>query len=213
MKTNAFNAYKRYLALRLHFNSDYNALKYNYNVRADEEKFRNKPEAYWFNKLSERFTVDDLTNAFVANFVAGKKWGGMHDPTFDDTYKAWLAKMESLTYTFINDLEFLADWAEHEENWPLITLADLFKIWNGAPAVSVLYLRKKINLETLVILDKLTNFSVKCQCTDTIIWPSTKRLIEKYRPFVEIDVPKFKKILLDHFPIGVIKRGQDLAQE
>ena len=207
MKTDAFGAYQRYLALRLHFTSNYDALKYNFKVRADYEKFKNKPEAYWFNKLSERFTVDELTNAFVSNFIAGKKWGGMHDPTFDATYTAWLGRIETLTYTFTNDLETIRN-----ASGETLLLADLFITDpSQLPPVVMLWHRKKVSLETVTALDKLTKFSVKSQCT-SVLWPGDKQLIQKYGPFLQIDVPKFKEILLDHFPIGV-RSGQDLAQE
>lgn len=210
MKTDAFGAYKMYLALRLHFTSNYNALKYNFKVNADYEKFRNKPDAYWFKRLAEKMELDDIKNAFVANFIAGKKWGGVHDQSFEETFVAWKKRTDALTYTFTDDIEKLYNILNESD----VILADLFVI-KGRPWVVTQYEKRNITLETLVILDTLTGFVIKCNCQDTIVWPNVKEKIEKYKPFImsliEPNRNLFTTNLLEKFPIGE-RSGKNLVE-
>jgi hypothetical protein len=62
-------------------------------------------------------------------------------------------------------------------------------------------MQEEITLETVVILDSYLGFMDResKKISDTIIWPDIKRKIEKYRPFVNFDVDKFKNILLKRF--------------
>jgi len=212
MKTDAFGAYKIYLALKLHFTTSYDAVKYNFKTKADPEKFRNSPQAWWYHKLSERYDFDQIKEAFVAQFIEGVKWGGVRDPNFDKTYIDWKKRHDALQYTFRNDLELM--WHDIAAGSGDPILADLFTPAATRPWVVVQWEKKRITLETLVILDKLTNFTVKCGCTDTILWPLRTALIHKYSPFVSIDRPSYKTILLKQFPLAIGETsGQDLESQ
>jgi len=69
------------------------------------------------------------------------------------------------------------------------------------PLIIQLWMQEEITLETVVILDSYLGFMDResKKISDTIIWPDIKRKIEKYRPFVNFDVDKFKNILLKRF--------------
>ena len=60
-------------------------------------------------------------------------------------------------------------------------------------------LQKDISFETLCVLNKILNFFPMWnkKINDTVFWPTFKRKIEKYTPFMEIDIEKYKKILKD----------------
>lgn len=206
-QTDAFGAYKLYLALRLHFSSDsYDAVKYNFKTAGgDYEKFRHKPEAYWFDRLSKKYSKEELINVFLSQFLAGKKWGGLHtgNVEFEETYGAWRARVESLSYNFEQDLSKLHQMLEAGTDEPIV-LADLFHVVPSSyPWVAIRYSKKDISLESLTILDTLTGFVLKCEgrVTEGILWPTIKRSIKKYEPFLHFDREKFKTILLTHFPV------------
>ena len=58
------------------------------------------------------------------------------------------------------------------------------------------YLRKNISIETLVILDKILGFKKNFdkKLSDPV-WISVSMKLEKYSPFLNIDIFKYKKIL------------------
>ena len=60
------------------------------------------------------------------------------------------------------------------------------------------FLGKKISLETMCILDEITNYSGRWNelITETIIYPDVWTRIQKYKTFVSFDHKKFKDKLM-----------------
>ena len=78
----------------------------------------------------------------------------------------------------------------------------LFESYDGQqPLVIKLWMQEQISLETVVILNSILGFIPResKKISDTIIWPDTRRLIEKYTPFVNFDVDKCKNLLTKRF--------------
>jgi hypothetical protein len=199
-KLDAFDAYQIYLALKLHFApGSYDAVKYNYKVRADREKFRHKPEARWFHNLSKKYDRPSLVNALVSNFVSGKKYGGMFEGAeFEETHTQWRRINEALSHYFETDLKEVWNTA-CDDGQMAPRLLDALGCENGKyPLVIKLYLQKRINLETVVILDRLTNFMSKSdqKISDPIQWPKLRHLIDRYEKLMPpIDKEDYKNTL------------------
>ena len=77
-------------------------------------------------------------------------------------------------------------------------LDDLFDCSDGHPPVLREYLGDHIDLETLVILEKVFNFRSQFdkKLTDPV-WETVSMKIRKYAPFINIDVLQYKKVLRD----------------
>ena len=72
-------AYQRYQALRLHFTTDYDFIKYGGKIRQiSAESFMKRKDIFFFQRLERRYKDEELTEYFVANFVSrsGVKWIG-----------------------------------------------------------------------------------------------------------------------------------------
>jgi ATP sulfurylase len=111
-------------------------------------------------------------------------------------YKKWQKVIESMTYTFKEDVGVIN---EYEENFN-----NVFKmIDNKHPILFRLYSRGKLSIETMVILDDLVNYSDKWKQYNDIIMDEFVTMMMKYRPFlinrVNIDKSKYKKIVLNAF--------------
>ncbi|HIE49089.1 MAG TPA: hypothetical protein EYP94_03210, partial [Gammaproteobacteria bacterium] len=66
----AFDAYKMYLAIRLHFQSpNYDFVKYNGEIRCSQDSFMKRNDRYFFHKLSKRYNRPELQDFLVANFA------------------------------------------------------------------------------------------------------------------------------------------------
>lgn len=188
----AFYLYTTYLALKLHFTSDkYDYFRFKGQVNSSVESFEKRRDKYYFYKLGNIKNAEEL---ILANMIVNPKvWVGdlVNNEETHATFKVWKKRQESLSYMFKNEIGKLDD--DYRSN---------FRVKNGQyPKVVKLFLQKEISLETLVIL---TDF-VKCipywneNISDTIIWPDINRSISKYRGFLDYDVEKIKKILLDRF--------------
>jgi hypothetical protein len=189
-----YDAYAFYNALKLHFTSDYDAIKYNYKTSANPKSFWKRKDKYYFAKVAKRFSdPSDMIDFYVSHFINGSKWVG-DMLSKEENYNEWQKINQALTYYFEGDMQKLSDKVDSFDG--------LFLIGDSPyPYVVSEYLSEDISLETVVILNKLTNFMKKAnkEVTDTIVWPDVYNVINKYDPFVKADLNKCKKVILKLF--------------
>jgi hypothetical protein len=188
-----FAAYSLWNYLKLHFTSDsYDYIKYHGKTNVSKQSFMQNKFKWHFSKLSRKYSLEELKDFYISNFIEGKG-----DYVMDllqdgaENYSKWKKRMQSLTYNFENDAEFLLSEYEDDREAP-------FRVFFGQqPDLLGLMLRGKITLETVCILDDILNFLPrwKKEIVDDIIWPSNYRLISKYKPLIQYDKQKLKVIL------------------
>ena len=192
--TEPFDSYKLYNALRLHFETDYDAVKYNYKSNVSPQSFFKRKDKYFFAKVAKNYG-NDLLGYYVSNFKVGVSYvGDMVNEVGDDNYNKYKRIKESIHRVFSVDINILT---ESE-----LDFDKCFTSYNGQlPLVIQLMMQEDISLETVVILDSLLGFIPResKKISDTIIWPDIKRRIEKYKPFVSFDNIKCKNLLLKGF--------------
>lgn len=187
----SFELYIYYLALKRHFTTDYNFFKYNGKVNASQQAFENRKDKFQFYKLSKR---KDAKEFILANMIFDPTlWIGdlLDNEKAEEVHSEWVRRQQSLSYVFKNDLSELND----DFNSNLL-------VKDGQhPRLLQLYNMRRINIETLIIIDDLVkNFSYwEKKIADPIIFPSINRFVGKVRPFIQYDKPKMKTILLDKF--------------
>lgn len=186
----AYELYVYYLALKRHFTTSYDFFKYNGKVKASAMSFENRKDKFHFYKLSKRKEAKDL---ILANMlVSPDSWiGDLLEPKADEIYKDWLKRKQSLTYQFKSDINELED----DFN------ANFYVDGGQHPKLLKLYMMNRISLESLIILCELS----RClrywekNISDTIVFPDINTLVRKYRPFLDYDKDKMRKILLDKY--------------
>ena len=190
-----YDVYRSYLALKLHFTTDqYDAIKQHGRVRASKQAFFKRTDLFSIRKIANDYSDKEIVDFLVANFVSGDRWGGVFDSESKNTYIAWKKRIESITYTFQKDLDKISYEAEKIG----ATNYSFFIYLNGQlPKMVNMYLRKAVSIETLVILNKLNNYTDELDrlLSDNIIWPDVSRLIKKYSPFLNINQNKYHDIL------------------
>jgi len=190
-----FEVYRHYLALKLHFTTDkYDIIKQQGRVKASKQAFLKRSDLFSIKKLAKNYTDKEIVDFLIANFVSGDRWGGMFDTEAKERYINWKNKQQSLSYLFTGDVKKLNNYIIDNE----LQFIDLFATETGQhPIILKLLLSNRINLETVVILNKLGNFVAvfDTQLNDDLLWPDVSRLIKKYSPFVQIDKKKYDAIL------------------
>ena len=195
----AFDTYRTYLALNQHFTrKSYDYFKYNGKVKVSETTFLGRKDRYFFEKASRKFKKEEFIEFLLANYTSGTEhWiGNLMSGANLVEMKKWKKRIDSLTYTFKEDIISIVDQDE--------TLDSALKMQEGRhPLLYRLYLRKKVSLETLVILDDLVEYSKLWKRYDDMMMNDLLFLMEKYRPFfhqaIQIDKGKYRKIVLDSF--------------
>ena len=183
-----FEAYRQFLALKLHFTSEhYDYFKYNGKHNATMASFEKRTDKRFFKKLVRKNI--NITEYYVANLVNGKEWISQFE---DSVWKDWLSRSQSIEYNFINEAEKLLTSAG---NFDIIFNCD-----EGThPKLLKAYLAKKISLETLVILDRLVRYRrvFDREIDEGYIWPKVSMLIQKYEPFVKVNIVKCRRMLIE----------------
>ncbi|CAB5221847.1 59 protein [uncultured Caudovirales phage] len=189
-----FEVYRYYLALRLHFTTDkYDVIEQRGRVRATKNSFLKRKDMFAIRKVAETYSDKDIVDFLVANFVSGDRWGGVFDVESKERYHGWKKRIEAISYTFKKELDKAVLFADKNN----MTFEDLYKCNSGQhPPIVKMYLRNDISIETLVILNKLNNFTDQLDqdLKDDLVWPDTSRIIKKYSPFLEIKKEKYNEI-------------------
>lgn len=190
-----FEAYKLYIALRLHFTSDYDYVKYNGKCNATVQSFRKRKDMFFFKKLGRIYNKQQLEHFFIANFLADEKvWvREMLTPECEDVYKQWQKKSESLMYFFKTDCNLISQYCDTSGKFD-----SFFNVKDGQhPPMLKMALSNKVSLESFVILNSILRFVGRWdkQIVDTVVWPSYSLKCKKYRPFLDFNVDKAKAIL------------------
>ena len=187
-----YDAYRCYLSLKNHFTKDhYDYHKYGGKTRATKQAFYKRKDRFWFEKFARKKNDKEVEEFFVSNFVSSTDpstmWIGEMIREGEGRYTDWKKKVQSLSYTFKEEIDTL-----FENN----QLDEIFDCSRGHPLILKSYLRGDTSLETLVICDRIfeyrKNFDKRL---NDPVWETVSRKIKKYKPFLNIDVPKYKKIL------------------
>ena len=198
---NGFEVYKIYLAIKLHFTSkrqSYDFHKHNGRTTARLETFTKRRDRYYFHRLSKSFDNKSIVNYFLSNFVSNTNlWvGDIIGKTGDEHYKRWSKKIESLHYYYETDIDYIIDRMITKD----IKFNDLFLSIDGQhPPILKMFLAKKINFETLIILDDILKFTKKLNkdITEKVLWPKLFDRMKRYKPFPSYNITKYKMSLKD----------------
>lgn len=187
----AFEIYIYYLALKRHFTTDYDFFKYNGKVNASNQAFENRKDKFQFYKLSKR---KDAKEFILANMIFDPTlWIGdlLDNEKAEEVFAEFTRRQQTLSYVFKNDLNEL-----NEDFNSNLLVKD-----GQHPRLLQLYNMRRINVETLVIIDDLVkNFSYwEKKIADPIVFPSINKFVKNVKPFIRYDKSKMKAILLDKF--------------
>jgi hypothetical protein len=198
---NGFEVYKIYLAIKLHFtskNQSYDFHKHNGRTTARLETFTKRRDRYYFHRLSKSYDNKSIVNYFLSNFVSNTNlWvGDIIGKAGDEHYKQWSKKIESLHYYYEKDIDYIIERMTTKD----IKFNDLFLSIDGQhPPIVKMFLAKKINFETLIILDDILRFTKKLNknIKEKVLWPKLFDRMKRYKPFLSYNITKYKISLRD----------------
>ena len=192
---NGFEVYKIYLAVKLHFTSkgrSYDFHRHLGKTTARLETFTKRRDRYFFHKLTKSYNNNTIVDYFVSNFVTNTNlWvGDIIGKTGDDNYKQWSKKIEALHYYYEQDIDYIL-----EQDYKF---DDLFKSVNGQhPPILKMFLSKKINFETVLILDEILSFTKQLNknINEKVLWPKLYDRMIRYKAFLNYNLTKYKMTL------------------
>ena len=189
----AYDAYRCYLSLKNHFTKDhYDYHKYGGKTRATRQAFYKRKDRFWFEKFARQKTDKEVEEFFVSNFVSstdpGTMWIGDMIKNGEARYVDWKKKVESLSYNFKEETSSLFA----DGNFDAMFHID----GSRHPDILKEYLGGKVSLETMVICDRILGYREEWdKRLDDPVWETVSLKIKKYKPFLNINVFRYKKIL------------------
>ena len=187
-----FDAYRCYLSLKNHFTKDhYDYHKYRGKTRATVQAFYKRKDRFWFEKFARSKNDKEVEEFFVSNFIystdPATMWIGEMIKEGDGRYTEWKKKVQSLSYIFKEESENI-----FEEQ----KVDDVFNCSKGHPPILKSYLGGDTSLESMVIYDIIFGYGKDFdKRLKDPVWETVSRKIKKYKPFININVPHYKKIL------------------
>ena len=187
------DVYKTYLAFKNHFTKkSYNYFKYGGKSKASVQAYNKRKDRYFFERMSRKKSDEEIKDYFLANFVEcddpDRLWIGEIISSGEDNLKSWMKRSQTMSYMFKTEVEVFVN----KENFQ-----QLFTIKGQShPEVLKKYLQGALSIETMVILDIILeyvkNFDKKLEDP---VWETVSLKIKKYKPFLNINVNKYKSIL------------------
>ena len=187
-----FDAYRCYLSLKNHFTKEhYDYHKYGGKTRATHQAFYKRKDRFWFEKFARAKTDKEVEEFFVSNFVSstdpGTMWIGDMIKNGEARYVDWKKKVESLSYNFKQEAESIFEDQKVD---------DVFDCSKGHPPILKSYLGGDTSLETMVICDRILGYREEWdKKLNDPVWETVSLKMKKYKPFLNIDVFRYKKIL------------------
>jgi len=178
-------AYTTFVALRLHFTTDFDYIKYNGKARSiSDEKLQSRKDYDHFRRIERRYG-DHLQDFIVANLVnEHTAWiNDLVKPRADVVFNTWKKNIENIVPNVEEDLKGLDQHmfsAGKETHPPLLKK----------------YLAKKIKPETMIALDYAFSYIKNWDrhLDDPIIWPEHSMFLRKYKPFVIMNSEAVEKV-------------------
>lgn len=193
MVDNARFIYSRYLAIKRHFENDYDYWKYNGKVSNNFTKdLERKKEFYTCVTLYNKYkSIDEIEKILVLNSVNNLKfWLGSINYKYYEEFKKY---KEGSEYFFKQEIKFLFKDGEYNSK---------FNVSDDYPHSYLYesYQNGLIKLETLIILNMITGFLdlAHSKYSDFVFEDEFKK-IKKYQNFLEkwnvFDILRYKKII------------------
>lgn len=194
-----FKAYRYYMAVKLHFTSEkYNVFETKGHVKGTRNAFNSRNDRFIFEKLAMKYPQDkDVIQFFVSNFAYSNDTALYGNGEAEELYSEWQKRKQSITRIFIDDLTNIINYAEVNK----VEFANIFNLTNGEiPVILSLWLKDKIKIETLCIINELYPFldSWKLDPTIQIILGDKYLRVKKLSGFVKYEKDKLSKIF-NHF--------------
>jgi len=185
-----YGAYMLFVALRTHFDkSNYDFFQMNGKLRASKESYYKRNDRKFFEKIAKDYNAEALRDFYIANILEDRIYiTELLDEKAEDAYNDYTRRRQSLSYIYTNELGRVFN---DDLKKPFIVSDSAY------PVIVLLFLRREISIESMVVLDDLTGFTRKFNkhYEDDIIWFNISKKMSKYRPFLKYDKDKMRKIL------------------
>lgn len=196
---NGLSVYKLYLAIKNHFNGRYDVIKYNWVMRVTEQAYQKRRDKYFFEKLSDKYTLKELTLIFMSNLVANQDaWiGDISDADALVFYREYIGKLKRIKTIYEDDIKNIYYFSKKVE---VNSLQEIFEYNNKVNTSYIFKLLQSniISFETFILLDSFLGIiDTHNEKTNDLVWSKYATKLEAYRKILKIDSSEARKVFIE----------------
>lgn len=194
----AKGAFMLYLMMKQHMAGKYDIIKYSWNMKVTDAAFNKRRDKYFFDKMSDKFHLKDLTEIFLATFLENSNgWAG--DLVSEDAmaaHRELMGRYIRFSEIYREDLKNLV-YFSNKVNVPIGKLLEYNEKQQTSPIFKLLQ-SGLIKTETFLVIDSFLGIIDKIdeKMSADIIWQNWHTKLVNYRKLVVInnDIAKAKFI-------------------
>ena len=191
-----FDVFRVYMAVKLHFTTDYNYFDYDGKVNIKLDTFTKRNDRYFFHKLSTKYNQNEILDFFVANFIEkDKNWiGNLLDSDGREIYLNYKKVKDNFKFHFRNDFDNIVN----DFNTKRISFDDGFVCNSGQhPRLLRLLIQRRASFQTFVVLDQVLSFikNWNKEIEERVVWPKIAHKVSKLKPFINYNITECKLIM------------------
>lgn len=191
------NAYKLYLTLKTHFQGRRDLMKYNWvPINCSQQAFNKCNSRYFFERMSNKFTLGDLAAIMIVNFAANPDaWGGeIASADAVSFYREASVRLERPKETFTEEVVAMLHFGKAKG----IKFKDLIYSTNGQPWVFKFLQQRVVSYETMLMLDSIFGFVDKYDDLKDHVWANGyAQRVKAYRSVCKINREQAKACFIE----------------
>ncbi|AHY25228.1 DNA helicase loader [Pectobacterium bacteriophage PM2] len=193
------SVYCLYLAIKQHFNGRYDVVKYNWVMRVSDVAYNKRRDKYFFEKLSDKYTLKELTLIFISNLVANQDaWiGDISDADALVFYREYIGRLKRIKQVFEDDIKNIYYFSKKVE---VSALSEIFEYNNkvGSSYIFKLLQSNVISFETFILLDSFLDIINKHDDqTNDLVWSKYSTKLNGYKKILKIDAVEARKLFIE----------------
>ncbi|ARB06035.1 hypothetical protein fHeYen901_262 [Yersinia phage fHe-Yen9-01] len=195
---NGKSVYLLYLMLKQHFAGKYDVIKYHWVMRISDQAYNKRRDKYFFEKLSDKYKLNELTLIFMSNLVANQDaWiGEISDADALIFYREYIGRLKRMSTQFEDDIKNIYYFAKKVE---VESFGDIFN-YNAKVDSSYIFKLLQSNIisfETFILLDSFMGIINKHdEQTNNLVWSTYSTKLSAYKKLLEIDSSKAKQLFM-----------------
>ncbi|QEA10736.1 MAG: DNA helicase loader [Enterobacter phage ENC9] len=196
---NGKSVYTLYLAIKQHFNGRYDVVKYNWVMRVSDAAYQKRRDKYFFEKLSDKYTLKELTLIFMSNLVANQDaWiGDISDADALVFYREYIGRLKRIKEQFKDDIKNIYYFSQKVE---VKALSEIFEYNNKVQSSYIFKLLQSnvISFETFILLDSFLDIINKHDDqTNDLVWSKYSTKLNAYKKILIIDSAEARKLFIE----------------
>lgn len=196
---NGKSVYSLYLMLKHHFNAKYDVIKYNWVMRISDTAYQKRRDKYFFEKLSDKYTLKELALIFMSNLVANQDaWiGDISDADALVFYREYIGRLKRIKQVFEDDIKNIYYFSKKVEVQSLSEIFDYNKKVNSSYIFKLLQ-SNVISFETFILLDSFMDIINKHdEQTNDLVWSKYSTKLNAYKKILIIDNLEARKLFIE----------------